>query len=74
MNTKSIRKIAMIAAAAVALTTGAAFGNSNTPTVQPQRHDKSAAVIATPSRHGVTIGVYSHGSGVAAKHHSPRWR
>jgi hypothetical protein len=31
-------------------------------------------VIATPSRLGVTIGVYSHGSGVAAKHHSPRWR
>ena len=74
MNTKSIRKIAMIAAAAVALTTGAAFGNTNTPTVQPQRDFKSTVVNATPSRHSVTIGVYSHGSGVAAKQHSPRWR
>jgi len=74
MNTKSIRKIAMIAAAAVALTTGAAFGNTNTPTVQPHRHYKSTVVNATASRKGVTIGVYSHGSGVGAKHSSPRWR
>lgn len=70
MNT--IRKIATIAAVAVALTAGTAFANTNSPTVEQQHHWRGHA--STPSQHGVTIGVFSHGRGVGSKQSSPRWR
>jgi len=72
MNMNSIRKIATIAAVAVALTAGTAFANSNSPTVEQQRHWRGHA--STPTQHGVTIGVFNHGRGVGEKPSSPHWR
>jgi len=70
MNT--IRKIATIAAMAFALTAGTTFANTNSPTVEYQHHWKGHA--PTPTQHGVTIGVFSHGNGVGVKPSSHRWR
>jgi len=72
MNT--IRKITSIASMALALTAGAAFANTNTPTVQSQGHWKSQTSAPAAAQHSATIGVYSHGRGVGAKPSSPRWR
>jgi hypothetical protein len=73
MNMNTIRKITTIASMAFALTAGTAFANTNSPTTQSQGHWKSPASNSVTS-HSVTIGVFSHGHGVGAKHSSPRWR
>jgi len=70
MNMNKIRKIATLAAVALALTAGAAFANTNTPTVQSRGHSK----IQASSQHGVTIGVFTRGHGVGSKTSSPKWR
>jgi hypothetical protein len=71
-----LRNIATIAAMAIALTTGTAFANTNTPTVQPVHHWPPPGKVSkfAPPPHTTTIGVYSHGRGVGAKPSSPRWR
>ena len=72
MNT--IRNKVTIAAVAFALTAGTSFANTNSPTIEHQHHWKGSASNPTPSQHGVTIGVFSHGRGVGAKPSSPKWR
>ena len=71
-----LRNIAKIAIITVVLSTGTAFANTNTPTVQPVHHWPPPGQVskAMPPAHSATIGVYSHGRGVGDKHSSPRWR
>ena len=71
---KPLWKIAIVAAAMLAFAAGTTLANTNTPTVQPQHHWKSQASTTGPAPRNVTIGVFSHGRGVGAKHSSPRWR
>jgi hypothetical protein len=69
-----LRNIAAVAAVAVALTTGTAFANSNSPTVQTVHHWNAQTSKQAPAQHGVTIGVFGHGRGVGAKPSSHKWR
>jgi hypothetical protein len=76
MYMNPLRNIAKIAIIAVVLSTGTAFANTNTPTVQTVHHWPSTGQVSkvTPPSHAATIGIYSHGRGVGAKQSSPRWR
>jgi len=67
-----IRKIATLAALVVALTTGSAFANTNTPTVQAVHHWQGYAVNPKPSQPATTVAVFTRGRGATAKPISPK--
>jgi hypothetical protein len=52
-NMNTIRKITSIASMALALTAGAAFANTNTPTVQSQGHWKSQTSAPAAAQHSL---------------------
>ncbi len=61
---KSILKIATLAAAAIALTTGTAFAGDLQPMRLQDAHGHTTMLLRNTSQPGATIGFFSHGRGL----------